>query len=84
MGTTVLPINEVQVDLRADTVRDIIDRDGLTQRAWCQAHAFNENTLNALLGGTRPCTWKMLLRLAGLLRVEPTTIADVYPVQRAA
>lgn len=72
------------MDLRAGAVRDLVRRDESTLKALAASCGWSRDYLHKLLSGTRPCTWSNLLVLSRALDVEPTTIADVRPMGKAA
>lgn len=66
-----------RVQLRGDAVRDLVNRDGLTQEQFARSAGMSRSYLHRLLEGERRCSWDQLIRLATALRVQPTTIAEI-------
>lgn len=71
-------MNDVRVAVRGGVVRDLLRRDGSDQAELARRLGISEPYLSRILDGGRPCSWQRLIDLAAALRVQPTTVADVY------
>jgi len=68
---------ELRVSLRVDAVKYLIRRERLTNERVAREMRIARDLLQRIFRGDRDCSWETPLRLAAVLRVAPTTIAQV-------